>query len=73
MGVHISGRLEALLKYLEKKYPDAYKEFIEVYPSTTAIKQSSPCDMDCSLISSEAESSDFRVRHDAAYLGRRGG
>ncbi|CAG9574774.1 unnamed protein product [Danaus chrysippus] len=68
MGDHISGRAEALLAFIIKKYPDAYKEFTEVNPEVNPTvfdtdspaspdcPKSNPCDMDCSPIGSEAES-----------------
>ncbi|CAG9574840.1 unnamed protein product [Danaus chrysippus] len=68
MGDHISGRLEALLAYIQRKYPDAYREFTEVdpeinptvfdtdSPASPNCPKSNPCDMDCPAIGSEAES-----------------
>ncbi|CAG9564269.1 unnamed protein product [Danaus chrysippus] len=77
MGDHNSGRLEALLDFFIKKYPEAYKEFTDVNPEVKPTSfdtdspaspdcpKSNPCDMDCSPIGSEAESDSTPSSSDA--------
>ncbi|CAG9574832.1 unnamed protein product [Danaus chrysippus] len=77
MGEHNSGRLEALLAFFIKKFPDAYREFTEVNPeikptnfdtdspASPDCPKSNPCDMDCSPIGSEAETDSTPSSSDA--------
>ncbi|CAG9574760.1 unnamed protein product [Danaus chrysippus] len=77
MGDHNSGRLEALLAFFIKKFPDAYREFTEVNPeikptnfdtdspASPDCPKSNPCDMDCSPIGSEAETDSTPSSSDA--------
>ncbi|CAG9574718.1 unnamed protein product [Danaus chrysippus] len=77
MGDHNSGRLEALLAFFIKKFPDAYREFTEVNPeikptnfdtdspASPDCPKSNPCRMDCSPIGSEAETDSTPSSSDA--------